>query len=456
MQPCLRTLSWLAVLLCTTAALAAPPASRPIAPSTSRDDDIFGSSTPEPKTNKGAASKPTAAPAKTRTEDRLLGKLFDQGKDKLQLGGLLYMRFNLALTTGKHVDDHTFSMPNLMDVFLDARPSDRVRAFVRGRLLYTPTQGVSFLPGVSTDPLTVQLNELWLKFDIARRVYVTIGSQLVLWGTTRLWNPVDFINQTQRPILSPFDARNGVPMVKLQLPIESLGWNFYLIGLLDQVSTLDKGGVVGRGEFVFSTVEVGLTGAYRGGIDPRVGLDVSAGVWDLELRGELSAAFDERYDHKVTLRASAALEYSVKVFDDDVLLLGGEYFYNQQGTDVFDVLELASGKRQFFYVGKHYGAAFISLPRPGRWDNWSFTLSGVGNLSDLSFIGRLDVSYTFLTFITVQAFAVLHFGKQGELRIGENVFSDPAVARALLYPDDPTRRIPTQAVDLGLWLRVNL
>jgi hypothetical protein len=426
-----------------------------------RDDAIFGD--PEPKTNT-RADKPSTTigddnDAAANIEKRLLEKA-GIGSDKLQVGGQLYMRFSLATTDGSRVEDHLLSMPNLLDVYLDARPNDRVRAFARGRLNYDPTvnEQSQFSQLGGAKKINVQLIEIWLKLDIARRIFVTIGQQRILWGTTRLWNPVDFVNQSQRPLLNPFDGRGGVPMVKLHLPIESLGWNFYLAGLLDDVTTLDKGGFVGRAEMVFSTIELGINGAYRKGLDPRVGLDLSAGIWDFELTAEAGLRFDERFKNHMALQVSAGLQYQFKVFDDDTAIIGGEYFYNQQGVSNVNPLELFDGTRQFFYAGKHYGALFATLPRPGRLDDWTFTLSGIGNLSDQTFVGRLDVSVTFLTHITVQLFAQLHFGQTGELRIGDSAFPEALrpTARAIYNPDDPTRKIPNQLLDLGLWLLVQL
>ena len=441
-----------------TSAPVSLPSSRPNFAADPRDGAIFGAGTPQPTPSPEAGTPRPAksSPAVSALEQRLL----ERGKDKLQLGGQLYLRFNLAASDGERIKDHQLAMPNLLDLYLDARPNERVRAFARGRLSYDPTTDESSqLAALSGAKKTaVSLIELWLKFDIGRRLFLTIGQQRILWGTTRLWNPVDFINLSQRPILNPFDARSGVPMVKLHLPLEALGWNFYLAGLLDGVTTLDQAGAVGRAEFVFSTVELGLNAAYRKSLDPRLGLDLSAGFWDFELKGELGLRFADRFENKLSVQSSAALQYQFKVFDDDTMLVGAEYFFNQHGTDSVNPLEIFDGTRQFFYAGKHYLALFALLPRPGRLDDWTFTISGVSNLSDQSVITRLDISVTVLTYLNLQLYAQLHFGRGGELRLGDNAFPEPvrAAARALYNPTDPTRPIPNQLLDLGLWLSVDL
>jgi hypothetical protein len=425
-----------------------------------RDEQIFGSPADTPASMPVAAAPRAATTPQPPATPDLERRLLQLGDDRLQVGGLMLMRFNWNLTNGDSLADHRIGMPNLVDVYLDARPTDRVRGFVRGRLLWDPSLDASdpLVRAQGGEPTRVQLNELWLKFDIGRRVFVTLGQQLLLWGASRLWNPTDVINQTLRPVLSPFDQRNGRPLLKLQLPIESLGWNLYAIGVLDRVDSLDEAGIVGRAELVFSTVELGIVGAYRDEADPVVGLDLSAGVLDFDLTSEASLRIDDRFDHGVALQTTAGIAYNLSVFDDDMLIFGGEYFYNQLGARSVDPLELFSGARQFFYAGRHYLALFATLPRPSTLDDWIFTLSGVGNLSDKSFIARFDLSVQLLTYLTLQAFVVAHFGRAGELRIGDAAFPEAsrAIARTFYNPDDPTQPVPTQVVDLGLWLSLDL
>jgi hypothetical protein len=387
-------------------------------------------------------------------------KLAD-ANDKLQIGGLLYLRFSSFITDGSHSDDHPFSMPNLVDVYLDARPNDRLRGFVRGRLLWNPSideDKPSFL-APNAKETAVQLDELWLKFDIAESVFMTMGKAHVRWGTTRIWHPVDFVNLNRRVPLTFFDDRLGIPLIKMHIPIESLGWNFYAVALMDDVDQLDKIGVAGRAEFVFSTVELGLNAVYRKGTDPRAGLDISAGVWDLDVAAEAGVTFSDNADGELdpTWQVSAGLSYAVKYSDEDVLHIGLEYFYNQSGSDRVDWVKLLYGQSQFFYIGQHYGAAYVALPAPGRWNHTSFALSAIGNFSDMSFMTRLDMSTKVLTFMTLQAYAAVRFGEPGELNLGGDALNktEADVVNAVLYPDDPKRTLPNPVLDLGLFLRID-
>jgi hypothetical protein len=54
-------------------------------------------------------------------------------------------------------------------------------------------------------------------------------------------------------------------------------------------------------------------------------------------------------------------------------------------------------------------------------------VSTLGNLSDLSFLTRVDVQYTVLTYLTLNAFADAHYGNVGEFHLGVDVPPIPFV-----------------------------
>ena len=53
--------------------------------------------------------------------------------------------------------------------------------------------------------------------------------------------------------------RLGVSLIKLHLPIESLGWNFYVIGNFEGVDQPKQIGGAFRAEFVYGPAELGLS-----------------------------------------------------------------------------------------------------------------------------------------------------------------------------------------------------
>jgi hypothetical protein len=354
----------------------------------------------------------------SRDNDALSGPAgqnqFDTGgqtSDPLQIGGTLYMRYQANFLLDRPFEEHTFSAPSLLDVYLDARPSDRVRAFALGRLRYDPTLGPSGaipsgIPGVGTQTgsnPSVALDQLWLRFDLLRKVYFTIGRQKVKWGVGRLWNPSDFLNAQKRDPLAPFDLRLGINAVKVHVPIESLGWNFYGYGLLDNNGPAGKlfqvGGAL-RAEILLGPAEVSVSGAWVNGRRPRYAVDASAPVGPVDVYAEVSfrdgadfTQYRDRIDEidgpgtdpfdlpsyrlsGIQLPTTVGVAYSFNYTDSTTLVMGVEYFYNPVGASkpIFYVPAIRDQTFTLFYAGKHYVGAFVLAPGlPGApWISLSF------------------------------------------------------------------------------------
>jgi hypothetical protein len=310
------------------------------------------------------------------------------------------------------------------------------------------------------DPRAV-LDQLWVTFDVARTVFVTAGKQHVKWGVGRFWNPTDFLHPVRRDPLAVFDARTGATMVKLHVPWESKGWNFYGVALLDDPagkgdSASSVGKVAGgaRAELVFGSVELGADALVRRGQRPRFGLDFSAGIWELDVEGEVAlrtssdvqlwrevdptASIVGRYGKRaldgVSPQAVLGVSWAANYTDEDVVRVGAEYFYNGPGYDDphiypwlmvdsswapvvgFDPSFLPPGKTndfRSFYAGRHYVGAYVLLAAPGSWNDHTFTLNAIANLSDGSGVVRLDHSVLVNTWLTVESFLSGSVGKEG-------------------------------------------
>jgi len=65
-----------------------------------------------------------------------------------------------------------------------------------------------------------ELAELHYGFDIAKVLFVRIGNQLIAWGPSRIWSPVDFINLEKEDAFSSVDLRVDKPGLRLHLPLK--------------------------------------------------------------------------------------------------------------------------------------------------------------------------------------------------------------------------------------------
>ncbi|NTX13073.1 hypothetical protein HUA76_19930 [Myxococcus sp. CA056] len=492
-------------------------------PTTGRpsDDEVFGED-PAPSagadaSNTGDATErqPPLTPAPPEPGDRdsqaLSGpgtrSAFDSDEavdDPLKIGGQFYMRGFAAATEGTSFGDTSFSAPTLVDGYFDARPMDRLRGFVVGRLSYDPTVATQTGTTTNNTPSNprVLLDQAWLRFDIERTLFLTIGKQHVKWGTGQIWNPTDFLSPQRRNPLAFVDLRTGVSMLKVHVPWEAKGWNFYAIAVMDDLGTdagalLDNtGGVpppveadpvnrlsrIGgalRAEVVLGPAEFGASAVAQRGRKPRFGFDVSSALGPIDVYGEVGikkgterplyripagttyeeiikdTSLVEAYvPSGLTPQVTGGANYSFPYGDNDIAVLGVEYFYNSTGyTSSFGYPYLiAEDAFQPLYLGRHYGAAYLFLDRPGSLERTSFNFFTLSNLSDKSYISRINVTHRALSYLTVEAYGAVHYGhKGGEFRLG---FSVPDVDVNGETVHGRTLAAPT--FELGAGLRISI
>jgi hypothetical protein len=501
-----------------------PPASLS-APITTSNTDRAPVPNPAPavsSVHEPPAPSPVVAGGENKRDDQILGTgeatpMFTEEAapdDPLKIGGQIYLRMQSTASQGQRFQDFSYSSPSMLDVYMDARPNDRVRAFARGRMLYDPTlptsassdnsisavsatgstsgsQSLSSLFQTQTRDPKVYLDQLWVNFDIAHRLFVTAGKQHVRWGTGHFWAPTDYLHLRARNPLDVFDARTGTTMVKLHLPIESRQWNFYAFGVTegpDSTQQLGKLAGAARAEFVLDATELGLGVFARRGTKPKLAADLSTGIGDFDFYGELALRYQDdidrvgynpnaviptypttdaipswqtpdqtnnvfskqvvdaiypvRRDRGMQPQVVGGVTYSRKYNDNDTFTVGAEYFYNSLGYDspvaypglVLPHSVTLNDPASFFYLGRHYAALYATFPSPFSLDTHSFTLSTLGNLSDQSFITRLDYSLVVLTHVRFEAFVSGRYGNaNGEFRfgvknlnVGTKVFNLPA------------------------------
>jgi len=448
----------LALLLCTSTSVAQEPDER-----TEREDALFGDSDDDTEARESELfGDDSEEPGLLQDGVDLIARL-DEKDDDLQIGGQLYMRLDWYTKARGGVETFPLASPSLLDLYLDARPMDRLRAYVRGRVAhdFTTEEGSTNQLGQPRDKTRVMLDQLWLKFDIDRLVFFTVGQQPIRWGHGRFWNPTDFLNRQFKDPLAVFDERLGVALVKVHIPVESLGWNFYAIADLDEADSPDKVGAALRGEFVLGTMEIAASFAARKDSPYRLGLSLSTGFWLIDAWAEVAALYDVRiprwggpmlWDATASAdvsntwwpRASAGFEISIPLADEDTLYLGVEYSFNSLGYDdatLYPLLALR-GALVPFHTGKHYAALYAVLPAPGRWDDVTFSLSQLANISDQSFILRFDTRMRVLTYLDLNVYGAVHYGHVGEFNYSASIPGLPDLAPPML--------------DLGIGLRLRL
>lgn len=378
----------------------------------------------------------------------------DGKEDLLEMGGQLYLRMDWSILSRGEPDTYPLTLPGLLDLYIDARPSERLRAFASARVTHTFSAN-SETTNVLGEPLEqtrVALDQLWLKFDIARHVFLTLGQQPIRWGHGRFWNPTDFLNAQFKDPLAVFDERLGISLIKVHIPIESLGWNLYAIANIEGADSIDQVGGALRAEFVTGTTEIAASFALRKDAPYQFGLSVSTGFWLIDawaevalLHGVQTPRWEGSYDLATYNtpdaidvsadwwpRASAGFEIAIPIMEEDALYIGVEYAYNGLGYEDATLYPwlIANGAFVPFYTGMHYGAVYAALPSPGRWDDVSFILSQLANLSDESCILRLDTQIRILSYLSLNLYAAVHYGGRGGFNYDQEIAGDASAAEA--------------------------
>ncbi len=244
---------------------------------------------------------------------------------------------------------------------------------------------------------TFNLSEFFFDFDVAKKLFLRLGNQLVAWGPSNVWTPVDFINTAKASSLENIDLRQGKPGFKLFLPFPS--WD---VTLFTDFSNSIQNGAVGeiatttnlalRTAATLGGFELGLSGYLGQSIQNRYGFDFSGNLLGTAVYGELAVLFPyDNYD----LSYSGSLGFSRSFGELKRWTAQAEAFYNSKGTDATaDYPSMtASGSFVPLYVGKLYAYAAITKQQ-SLASFLDLTLSGISNFSDGSYQGKLASKFS--------------------------------------------------------------
>ncbi len=339
------------------------------------------------------------------------------------------------------------------------------------------------------------LDQMWISFDIEHEVFVTAGKQHVKWGTGRFWTPTDYLHPIKRNPLDVFDARPGTTMLKLHFPWESRAWNFYAFGVYrgseqPRPTRWARSPAPARAEFVEGPAELGLDVFAKRGQKPRVGVDFSVGVGDFDLYTDIGLRAGS--DFPIVTQIDPVPHVPVpmarwcRTSPPQSPRLHGDRHRSRRSwpaspgrantttTTCSRSAASTSTTRSDTPIRRSIPACFIenqratsstpagttrrvfaSLPAPYSWNYTTFTLSTIGNLSDKSFVSRLDYSVTLLTHLTFEAFAAVHYGHLGgEFRLGLDIPRTVATSPTAMTTIAPAIHANAPIVDLGVALRL--
>ncbi|AEI62070.1 hypothetical protein [Corallococcus macrosporus] len=362
--------------------------------------------------------------------------------DVLAVGGIYFQRAEVTGLRSRGKTSYAPVLPALADIYLDATPSKHVRGFMMGRLAYDPLSTEANGPAAA-------LGQMWLKFDVAQRLFVTAGRQEIRWGSSQIWNPTDFLQAPNPDPLNIFDLRTGVDMVRVTVPWESMAANLSLLGTAnvedagEDLRRVRYGGGV-RAEMAVGTGEIAATAMFDQSRRPRYGLDATMALGLLDFNAELAwvgdgntrlwarqgDGFVERTLESRKLLVSAGVSATFNFAELYRAVVRVEGFHNPLGYDDRAFLPWLSEQGDFrpLFHGRYYALGQVNIGRRGM-SQLSLIFTTIANVQDASYLSRLafNSSPFDIRDIFVQTFVEVPYGERGSEFRFESLPADPTV-----------------------------
>jgi hypothetical protein len=252
------------------------------------------------------------------------------------------------------------------------------------------------LPADDPSEIDWNLSELYYSFDVAKKVFIRLGNQLVAWGPSQIWSPVDFINLQRNDAFAKVDTRAGKSGLKIHVPVP--GGNAFFFSDFSQMTNDGTYGdpaktvnLAGRFDFTAADFEFGFSGYGGQNAQMRGGCDFSGRFAGTTLYGEM--ALLPEYD-RWTQAMQASLGFSRSLGDLKRWTVSAEGFFNSKGHDYSgysstEMMTVPAENKIPLYGGRWYAYAAIAADKLFS-DYLATTLSSLGNVEERTY--RLKAS----------------------------------------------------------------
>lgn len=397
-----------------------------LASSSELEDELFGEQPESPQ-----APTPSSLPTIAKEES---------GANPLVLGGRLELETTLNKRQKQSIGDAGLLRSGTAELYLDGRPTEGLRGFVKGAIKHTTAATPSQTVG---EDLNLSLYEMWLKWGGSSSVYTTLGRQKLKWGAASFWNPTDFLAVETKDPLATFDVRPGAELLKLHFPLEKQGHNLYAVVDLNGATTANSPRIAARGEFNYGfgdfTGELTATVAAAKDKPVQFGLDLNTGLGPVDFIAEAAVthksstlfyrreadssgnmvfkSHDRSKDY--IKQIVGGLRYDLKYSESDSANVSIEYFWNDAGySDVaLEAYSFIQGASRRLYLANRYLAGSLFLAQPGSFNDSNIIISALHNLTDKSWLAQTVFSHKILTRSSIEI-ALIKSGGAGEFTGG--------------------------------------
>ena len=344
-------------------------------------------------------------------------KLFSQKLSavdgRLDIGGRYYHSSIFLYSENTSIGETNISHTGVVDIYFDAQLEDDVRFFYQQKVVNSFNGGQNpILLFLSQFSGSSPVDQLWLKFKLDNKYYITLGKQPTKWGSGFVWQPTDFLNTQKFNPLDLIDRRLGISLLKIEYPLSHRGINLYGVVQLNNANQLQELGWLGRVEFLTGVGEYAVSLAVKNDDALKVGFDMSRGLGPVDLRLDLAVIHDDHqpfYEgvfsfangllttpnvvdrrYEWMSQVSTGFLYSRSFREDYTYILTVEYLYNDLGYENSDLLSWAiisslipnGGSFSPLYYGQQYMTVGSMITGLGADQDASVNLLVIGNLSD--------------------------------------------------------------------------
>jgi hypothetical protein len=308
--------------------------------------------------------------------------------------------------------------------------------------------------GVATTSASISVPDihvwsLYSRFSWKDALFFSFGKQPLSWGVSKsFFQPADDIFALSAIDLADTGAEREGPIVfKAQYPIpQTMSSVYFYAGIPDQTK-LDLPDIrfAAKGEASFGNTELALAGFYSKNDHPRLLLMGTTGTGDFNFFAEAVGKWgSERYflergtganlpgqDFPAPTGAQKADQLwfagtlgGYYMNTDNNITVSASYFYNGEGQTAVSAREAYVGyymnpaspensiKIDTIKFGTHYAGLSFSKTKL-FFDELSFSVYGVANLSDQSGLVSPSLSWKFFDYVTAKLGATLTFGAAG-------------------------------------------
>ncbi|MCD6396473.1 MAG: hypothetical protein J7L71_02950 [Spirochaetaceae bacterium] len=343
--------------------------------------------------------------------------------------------FDIKNLAGSSITDG-FSLDLGASVFLDARPDEDTRVFIKTEIsspFYTTTAG----DGRKFEDI-VSIIEVFADFNWNKQVFFRAGKQTVNWGVGHFFSPADLLSLSRIDPENPDADLDGPIALKVNYPSKLNNYYFYTV-FPAEIKSYSDIAIAPMAEFVIGNTEISLGAYYQYDKAPAAMTAFTTALGDVSVYGEGYASYGSdktfvadngfstvTYNDTLFYKATVGASYS---WSDDLsnynLSFSGQYYYNGEGYSDPNLVNMTSpaimgllaaksiSTSDLTETGRHYGA--LSASWRDMWgSDFSLSIFYIENFSSFSGMVKPGISWSGMDNIDLSLSFSSMFGDAGE------------------------------------------